>query len=214
MMFVSYCVSNIIGPMFFKSGQAPLYPLGIAAILVSYGLAIITIGTYMFVCHKENMRRDALDSAAGEQVHLDTDFKDKTDKENLVRLTVYLLCKRTFLLTQRPYAALPVCLVSFSGRLAMVGRSASMVALATLRLLTKRALRGAASAIAITSAESSCNEIIFRAFEPTSPSVSLRSQGYGNLFQPELPVSFPPHARYSILSPNSETRLPRTCSVT
>ena len=99
--------------MFFKSGQAPLYPLGIAAILVAYGLAIITIGIYMFVCHKENMRRDALDSAAGETVHLDTDFKDKTDKENLVRSTANSLCESTFLLTQRSYTALPVCLVSF-----------------------------------------------------------------------------------------------------
>lgn len=71
--------------MFFKSGQAPLYPLGVAAIIVSYGLSMITIGIYMFVCHKENMRRNARDSAAGEGVHLDTDFKDKTDKENLVR---------------------------------------------------------------------------------------------------------------------------------
>ena len=159
MMFISYCVSNIIGPMFFKSGQAPLYPLGIAAILVAYGLAIITIGIYMFVCHKENMRRDALDEAASEQVHLDTDFKDKTDKENLVRLTAYLLCKRTFLLTQRPYAALPVCLVSFTGRLAMVGRPGSMVARESLRLFTVTALREAESAIAIASAENSCNEL-------------------------------------------------------
>lgn len=70
--------------MFFKSGQAPLYPLGVAAIIVAYGLSMITIGMYMFVCHKENTRRNARDSAAEEIVHLDTDFKDKTDKENLV----------------------------------------------------------------------------------------------------------------------------------
>jgi len=80
---LSSCVSNIIGPQFFKTSQAPLYPLGMGAILGSYVLSIMTIGAYMMYCAYENRRRDRLDSAAGERVHKDTDFKDLTDKENI-----------------------------------------------------------------------------------------------------------------------------------
>ena len=53
------------------------------AILGSYVLSIMTICTYMAYCAYENRRRDGLDSAAGERVHKDTDFKDLTDKENI-----------------------------------------------------------------------------------------------------------------------------------
>lgn len=46
-IFISYCVSNIIAPQFFKAHQAPLYPLGMGAILGSYVLSVITMGLYM-----------------------------------------------------------------------------------------------------------------------------------------------------------------------
>jgi len=84
MMFISYCVSNIVSPQFFKTDQAPLYPLGTGAILGSYILSLITIAVYMFVCFRENKRRDARDAAAREVVHHETDFKDLTDQQNLV----------------------------------------------------------------------------------------------------------------------------------
>lgn len=89
-MFVSYCASNIVSPQFFKSDQAPLYPLGIGAILGSYVLSLVTIAAYMFICWIENKRRDARDAATGETSHPDTDFKDLTDKENPV--SCYLYC--------------------------------------------------------------------------------------------------------------------------
>ncbi|KUJ20301.1 putative allantoate permease [Mollisia scopiformis] len=83
LVFISYCVSNIIGPQFFKSNQAPLYPLGTGAILGAYVLSIITMCTYMAFCWHENQRRDKLDTAGGELAHQETDFKDLTDKENI-----------------------------------------------------------------------------------------------------------------------------------
>ncbi|KAJ5296942.1 uncharacterized protein N7443_007835 [Penicillium atrosanguineum] len=82
MMFISYCISNIISPQFFKSDQAPLYPLGTGAILGSYVLSLLTIVAYMLVCWLENRRRDARETAVRETVHRDTDFKDLTDKQN------------------------------------------------------------------------------------------------------------------------------------
>ncbi|KAJ0273098.1 hypothetical protein COL940_010046 [Colletotrichum noveboracense] len=82
-VFAAYCISNIIGPQFFKSSQAPLYPLGMGAMLVSYALSIFTMVLYMLYCWNENRRREKLDQDAGQRVHLDTDFQDLTDRENI-----------------------------------------------------------------------------------------------------------------------------------
>ncbi|EXJ91635.1 hypothetical protein A1O3_00185 [Capronia epimyces CBS 606.96] len=84
LMFISYCVSNIIGPQFFLDDQAPLYPLGMGAILGSYVLSFFFIIFYMLVCWRANKSRDARDAAGGEVNHRDTDFKDLTDKQNIV----------------------------------------------------------------------------------------------------------------------------------
>lgn len=83
MIFITYCVSNIVAPQFFLANQAPLYVLGMAAVLGSYVLSIITILMYMTYCIYENRRRDRLDAASGQRVHQDTDFKDLTDRENI-----------------------------------------------------------------------------------------------------------------------------------
>lgn len=84
LIFIAYCASNIIGPQFFKAKQAPLYPLGIAAILGSYVLAIGTMALYMAYCAYENKRREKIDAGAGGQrQHADTDFRDLTDRENV-----------------------------------------------------------------------------------------------------------------------------------
>ncbi|KAI1849649.1 hypothetical protein JX266_004598 [Neoarthrinium moseri] len=82
-IFIAYCLSNIVAPHFFKADQAPLYPLGTGAILGSYVLSIITIAMYAAYCYWENCRRDRVDSTAGERVHEDTDFKDLTDHQNV-----------------------------------------------------------------------------------------------------------------------------------
>ncbi|PVH69127.1 MFS general substrate transporter [Cadophora sp. DSE1049] len=83
LIFITYCLSNIVAPQFFKTEQAPLYPLGIAAILGSYILSLITISLYAAYCAYENRRRDMVDDAIGERIHLDTDFMDLTDRQNV-----------------------------------------------------------------------------------------------------------------------------------
>lgn len=83
LIFISYCISNIVAPQFFLSAQAPVYPLGIAAILGSYVLSALFIVLYAACCIHENRRRDREDANAGERVHVDTDFKDLTDRENV-----------------------------------------------------------------------------------------------------------------------------------
>ncbi|KAK8044157.1 transporter [Apiospora rasikravindrae] len=84
LVFVAYCVSNIVAPQFFVASQAPVYPLGIAAILGSYVLSAVFIVLYAAYCVYENRRRDRVDGAAtGERIHRETDFRDLTDKENV-----------------------------------------------------------------------------------------------------------------------------------
>lgn len=82
-VFAAYCISNIIGPQFFKASQSPLYPLGIGAMLTSYVLSIITISLYMLYCRIENRRRNSVDSTVDQRFHPDTDFNDMTDQENV-----------------------------------------------------------------------------------------------------------------------------------
>lgn len=79
LIFIAYCVSNIIGPQFFRADQAPLYPLGMGAILASYVLSMIIIILYAAYCWKENCRKEATSEVAGSA---DTDFRDLTDKQN------------------------------------------------------------------------------------------------------------------------------------
>ncbi|KAK5125366.1 hypothetical protein LTR85_000475 [Meristemomyces frigidus] len=83
MVFIAYCISNIIAPQFFKASQAPLYSLGMGSILGSYCLAMLTIAIYGAYCFYENRRRDRLESTSTERVHQDTDFKDLTDVQNV-----------------------------------------------------------------------------------------------------------------------------------
>ncbi|KAH7129824.1 putative allantoate permease [Dactylonectria estremocensis] len=83
LIFIAYCVSNIIAPQFFRADQAPTYPLGIAAILASYIIAMIIIILYAAYCWWQNRKRDAIVEASGQRDHADTDFRDLTDKQNI-----------------------------------------------------------------------------------------------------------------------------------
>ncbi|KAL4967091.1 major facilitator superfamily domain-containing protein [Aspergillus stella-maris] len=81
LIFMAYCVSNIIGPFFFKTEQAPLYSLGMAAMLFSYGASFVLVAVYMAYCWNENRQRDAL-AAANPVPSEETEFRDLTDKQN------------------------------------------------------------------------------------------------------------------------------------
>ena len=81
LIFIAYCASNIIAPQFFKASQAPLYPLGMGAILGSYVLAMISMALYAAYCWNENRKRSA--AIARGEGQADTAFQDLTDKQNI-----------------------------------------------------------------------------------------------------------------------------------
>lgn len=93
-LFLGYCTGNIIGPFFFKTDQAPYYPLGIWMIIVSHLLEACVISLFWFMLKRENKRRDRIQGHEGltadELVarrklegHDQTAFEDLTDRENL-----------------------------------------------------------------------------------------------------------------------------------
>ncbi|PVH84373.1 putative allantoate permease [Cadophora sp. DSE1049] len=82
---VFYAVGNIIGPQFFRTDQAPHYPLGIGAMLCCFAIMTATGVLYWVLIVVENERRDAAYGKPGENAivtGLEIDEQDRTDREN------------------------------------------------------------------------------------------------------------------------------------
>ncbi|KAE8157112.1 major facilitator superfamily domain-containing protein [Aspergillus tamarii] len=87
MIFVGYCVGQIITPQFFLSEEAPTYPTGFRAYFVTSSMMIIVEAALMFYLLNENKRRDkrALGSGVPQNTSehriVETDLLDLTDWE-------------------------------------------------------------------------------------------------------------------------------------
>ena len=87
LFFISYCVGNIVGPFAFKSSEAPRYPSGIVAIMVSYCVEIVVLllfARYLSWRNRVKARRLAEQGlgATGEEEMALMAFRDLTDLEN------------------------------------------------------------------------------------------------------------------------------------
>jgi len=93
-LFLGYCTGNIAGPFFYKTSQAPTYPLGIWSMIVSHLLEVCVICLFWFTLRSENKRRDRIQGHEGltadqlaekvkGEAHDRTAFADLTDRENL-----------------------------------------------------------------------------------------------------------------------------------
>ncbi|KAK5723959.1 hypothetical protein LTR17_013801 [Elasticomyces elasticus] len=86
-LFLGYCTGNIAGPFFYKTSQAPEYPLGIWSMIVSHLIEVVIILILRFHLARENKRRDRIQSQQEgglEGRDLDaTAFSDMTDRENM-----------------------------------------------------------------------------------------------------------------------------------
>jgi len=84
-LFLGYCAGNIAGPFFYKSDQAPTYPLGIWSMITSHMVEIAAVLLMRFVLQWENRRRDRLYgpvTLVDEGDASTTAFGDLTDMEN------------------------------------------------------------------------------------------------------------------------------------
>ncbi|KAA8903622.1 hypothetical protein TRICI_005659 [Trichomonascus ciferrii] len=79
-LFLGFCVGNIAGPFFYKTSQAPRYPLGIGSILFSHFVEIALVILLGLLLRHENKKRDK--QADNSQNDLSNAFMDMTDKEN------------------------------------------------------------------------------------------------------------------------------------
>ncbi|KAJ9150456.1 Pantothenate transporter [Pleurostoma richardsiae] len=93
MMFIAYCVGNIIGPFLFFSREAPKYKSGFLSLIVCFAVAIALILTLAMCWRWENVRRDreyglpVLDGSAAagtgdEKEAAPEQFEDLTDVGN------------------------------------------------------------------------------------------------------------------------------------
>ena len=86
-LFLGYCTGNIAGPFFYKTSQAPSYPLGIWSMITSHLIEVVAILTLRLLLSRENRLRDQIqsqDDGGLEGRDLDaTAFSDLTDRENL-----------------------------------------------------------------------------------------------------------------------------------
>jgi prolipoprotein diacylglyceryltransferase len=87
MIFVGYCVGQIITPQFFLSEEAPTYATGFRAYFVTSSMMIVIETLLMLYLLNENKRRDkratSENVAQGSSGHrvLETDLLDLTDWE-------------------------------------------------------------------------------------------------------------------------------------
>lgn len=84
MLFVGYCVGNIIGPQFFYTYESPSYPTGLKATLSGFALGVFFLALLLAYYIIENKRRDrkyGLPSDVSETDDLAADLSNKTDRQ-------------------------------------------------------------------------------------------------------------------------------------
>ncbi|CAI6101459.1 unnamed protein product [Clonostachys chloroleuca] len=91
MIFIGYCVGNIVGPHLFVDNEAPSYPSGFLAMMICFGIALVICTSLRFYLIWENRRRDRLGFVnSGKSFEkLEAALFDKTDKELLQFRYVY-----------------------------------------------------------------------------------------------------------------------------
>lgn len=81
LMFLAYCLGNIIAPQFFISTEAPGYKTGYNAILACIVIAIVSLIAYAVGLNLENKRRDRIEGGQVGEVSNEEALEDCTDRE-------------------------------------------------------------------------------------------------------------------------------------
>ncbi|KAL4920665.1 major facilitator superfamily domain-containing protein [Aspergillus aurantiobrunneus] len=88
MVIIGYCLGNFIGPFFFKTAQAPVYPLGVGMMFFCIAVQVLSLVALWGVLWVRNRRRRALWRGAGvdERMRLTLAYEkgmgDETDLVN------------------------------------------------------------------------------------------------------------------------------------
>lgn len=83
MIFIAYCVGNLVGPQMFSESQAPKYKNGISGVLAGLVLSVATLIALQLYYIFENRRRDRLQPSQPTDENLLVALNNATDGENL-----------------------------------------------------------------------------------------------------------------------------------
>ncbi|KAJ5835330.1 hypothetical protein N7447_001356 [Penicillium robsamsonii] len=84
LLFIAYCVGNIVGPQFFLASEEPSYPTGIKASMSGLILSLFFLLCLYSYYKWENRRRDRLYGSPGQMTvgaELQDELSNKTDRE-------------------------------------------------------------------------------------------------------------------------------------
>jgi ACS family allantoate permease-like MFS transporter len=81
LMFLAYCIGNIIAPQFFITSQSPGYATGYNAILACMVIAIASLVVYAVGLMLENKRRDVVEGEQQGELQNQDALEDCTDRE-------------------------------------------------------------------------------------------------------------------------------------
>jgi len=84
-IWLGACVGNIAGPFFYKTDQAPKYPLGIGSLLVCncIELALFFVFRFAFMWENKKKAKAREGMTISEADRNATAFQDLTDKQNI-----------------------------------------------------------------------------------------------------------------------------------
>ncbi|EXJ79503.1 hypothetical protein A1O1_08767 [Capronia coronata CBS 617.96] len=84
-MFLGYATGFIIGPQFFLSSEAPIYPTGFKTMLITFTLLTVApVGLFVYLTWLNKQKQKHLIQAGGEHVYAhNEEFLDLTDKEQV-----------------------------------------------------------------------------------------------------------------------------------
>ncbi|KAI0204070.1 allantoate permease [Astrocystis sublimbata] len=80
-LFIGYCVGNIIGPQTFLSREAPYYPSAYIAMLVGYSVKLVCVIVLYVYMWQSNLARDRA-GATDEKAAIEAGMLDQTELDN------------------------------------------------------------------------------------------------------------------------------------
>lgn len=82
-LFIGYCVGNLIGPLLFRTEDAPRYAPAFIVVLVTAIAVQVLAVIYRFICIRENKKRDATGIMEGFDHAYEDDLTDKKVRKRI-----------------------------------------------------------------------------------------------------------------------------------
>jgi hypothetical protein len=87
-VLIGYCLGNFIGPFFFKTGQAPVYPLGVGMMFFCIAVQVLSLVALWVLLWMRNRERRGICEREGVgevrrlRLAYDKGMQDETDLQN------------------------------------------------------------------------------------------------------------------------------------